>query len=104
MGARFCALDVVRPVAAEWDEKEETPWPVIQEAAEIGLYSWEFMAEAMMNDPTGLTMPVALEGTLLGRCWHWIINHGERARRSRHRGVWNTRTGNGMGSAVLWNK
>ena len=31
------ALDVVRPVAAEWDEKEETPWPVIQEAAEIGL-------------------------------------------------------------------
>ncbi len=60
------ALDVVRPVAAEWDEKEETPWPVIQEAAEIGLYSWEFMAEAMMNDPTGLTMPVALEELFWG--------------------------------------
>ena len=60
------ATDVVRPVAAEWDEKEETPWPVIQEAAEIGLYSWEFMAEAMMNDPTGLTMPVALEELFWG--------------------------------------
>ena len=60
------ATDVVRPVAAEWDEREETPWPVIQEAAEIGLYSWEFMAEAMMNDPTGLTMPVALEELFWG--------------------------------------
>ena len=60
------ATDVVRPVAGEWDEREETPWPVIKEAAEIGLYSWEFMAEAMMNDPTGLTMPVALEELFWG--------------------------------------
>ena len=55
------ANDVVRPVAADWGEREETTWPVIQEAAEIGLYSWEFMAEGMMGDPTGLTMPVAIE-------------------------------------------
>src|SRR5215210_7626398 len=27
----------VRPAAAEWDEREETPWPVIQEAAKIGM-------------------------------------------------------------------
>ena len=60
------AVDVVRPAAAEWDEREETPWPIIQEAAEIGLYGWEFMAEAMMNDPTGLTMPVALEELFWG--------------------------------------
>lgn len=33
------AADVVRPAAAEWDEREETPWPVIQEAAKVGLYS-----------------------------------------------------------------
>lgn len=33
------AAEVVRPAAAEWDEREETPWPVIQEAAKIGLYS-----------------------------------------------------------------
>ncbi len=60
------AENVVRPVAAEWDEREETPWPVIQEAAKIGLYSMEFMAEAMMGDPTGLTMPIAMEELFWG--------------------------------------
>jgi alkylation response protein AidB-like acyl-CoA dehydrogenase len=60
------AETVVRPAAEEWDEREETPWPVIQEAAKIGLYSWEFVAEGMMNDPTGLTMPVALEELFWG--------------------------------------
>jgi acyl-CoA dehydrogenase len=60
------AEDVIRPVAAEWDEREETPWPIIEEAAKIGLYGWEFMAEIMMNDKTGLTMPVALEELFWG--------------------------------------
>jgi len=32
----------IRPVAAEYDEKEEFPWPVIKNAAEIGLYGIEF--------------------------------------------------------------
>ena len=27
------AEDVVRPAAHEWDEREETPWPIIEEAA-----------------------------------------------------------------------
>ena len=27
------AADVIRPAAAEWDEREETPWPIIEEAA-----------------------------------------------------------------------
>ncbi|MGY6501274.1 MAG: acyl-CoA dehydrogenase family protein [Acidimicrobiales bacterium] len=60
------ARDVIRPAAQEWDEREEFPWPVVQEAAKIGLYGWEFMAEAMMGDPTGLTMPVALEEMFWG--------------------------------------
>ena len=30
------AESTVRPAASEWDEREETPWPVIQEAAKIG--------------------------------------------------------------------
>ena len=34
------AENVIRPAAHEWDEREETPWPVIQEAAKIGLYSF----------------------------------------------------------------
>ena len=43
----------IRPAAAEWDEREETPWPIIQEAAKIGLYGWESMAQ-FFADPTGL--------------------------------------------------
>jgi alkylation response protein AidB-like acyl-CoA dehydrogenase len=30
------AEDVIRPAAHEWDEREETPWPIIQEAAKAG--------------------------------------------------------------------
>jgi acyl-CoA dehydrogenase len=32
------AKNVIRPVAHEWDEREETPWPVIEEAARVGIY------------------------------------------------------------------
>ena len=39
------ATDVIRPAASEWDEREETPWPIIQEAAKVGLYSMEMFAE-----------------------------------------------------------
>ena len=59
------AADVVRPAAHEWDEREETPWPIIQEAAKIGLYSFEFLQNAFA-DPAGLTMPVASEELFWG--------------------------------------
>src|ERR1700726_947154 len=54
------AETVVRPAAHEWDEREETPWPIIEEAARIGLYSHDFVANAFA-DPTGLLFPVAME-------------------------------------------
>ncbi|MCU4185872.1 acyl-CoA dehydrogenase family protein [Acidiferrimicrobium sp. IK] len=54
------AENVMRPVAHEWDEREETPWPVIQEAANVGLYSLDFIANAFA-DPTGILMPVVME-------------------------------------------
>jgi len=60
------AVDVIRPAASEWDEREEFPFPVVEQAAQIGLYGWEFMAEAMMNDPTGITMPMAIEELFWG--------------------------------------
>ncbi len=60
------AEDVIRPAAQEWDQREETPWPILAESAKIGLYGWEFMAEMMMNDPSGLSMPVALEELFWG--------------------------------------
>src|SRR5213596_557785 len=60
------AENVVRPAAHEWDEREEFPMPIVQEAAKIGLYSFDFFANASMSDPTGLTMPVALEELFWG--------------------------------------
>jgi acyl-CoA dehydrogenase len=59
------AEDVVRPAAHEWDEREQTPWPVIQEAAKIGLYSFEGLAQ-FFADPTGLTLPVVNEELFWG--------------------------------------
>ncbi len=59
------AKDVMRPAAAEWDEKEATPWPIIQEAAKIGLYGFEGLAQ-FFADPTGLTMPIVNEELFWG--------------------------------------
>ena len=60
------ADNVMRPAAHEWDEREEFPWPIVEEAAKIGLYGWEFLANGMFNDPTGLTLPVAIEEMFWG--------------------------------------
>jgi len=60
------AETVIRPAGEEWDEREEFPYPIVKQAAEIGLYGWEFMAELMLNDPTGLSMPVAIEEMFWG--------------------------------------
>ena len=59
------AEDVLRPAAHEWDEREEFPYEIVQQAAEIGLYGWEFMMNAMA-DQTGLTLPVAVEELFWG--------------------------------------
>jgi acyl-CoA dehydrogenase len=59
------AEKVVRPAAAEWDEREETPWPIIQEAAEIGLYGFEGLAQ-FWADETGLTLPIVNEELFWG--------------------------------------
>ena len=56
---------VIRPAAHEWDEAEEFPWPVVQEAAKIGLYGVDFLMNAM-GDNTGLTLPVAIEELFWG--------------------------------------
>jgi acyl-CoA dehydrogenase len=59
------AEGVVRPVAAEWDEREETPWPVIEEAAKIGLYGFEALAQ-FWADESGLTLPIVNEELFWG--------------------------------------
>lgn len=59
------AADVVRPAAHEWDEREQTPWPIIQEAAKIGLYGFEGLAQ-FFADPTGLSLPIVNEELFWG--------------------------------------
>jgi acyl-CoA dehydrogenase len=59
------AAGVVRPAAAEWDEREDTPWPVIKEAAKIGLYGFESLAE-LYGDPSGLSLQIANEELFWG--------------------------------------
>ncbi len=59
------AESVVRPAAAEWDEREETPWPIIAEAAKIGLYGYEALA-SFWADETGLTLPIVNEELFWG--------------------------------------
>ena len=59
------AVDVIRPNAHEWDEREEFPWPIVQEAAKVGLYGLDFMMNAM-GDKNGLTLPVAIEEMFWG--------------------------------------
>src|SRR6476660_6056010 len=59
------AAEVIRPVAAEWDEREEFPWPVLEEAAKIGLYSRDFFATQSF-DETGLGIPITMEELFWG--------------------------------------
>ena len=59
------AESVIRPAAAEWDEREETPWPVLEEAAKIGVYSLDFYAQQYMEG-SGLGIPIAFEELFWG--------------------------------------
>jgi alkylation response protein AidB-like acyl-CoA dehydrogenase len=59
------AQAVIRPAASEWDEREETPWPILEQAAKIGLYSLDFFAQQWL-EPTGLGIPVAFEELFWG--------------------------------------
>ena len=59
------AENVIRPAAAEYDEREEFPWPVLAEAAKVGLYSLDFFATQWF-DETGLGIPLAMEELFWG--------------------------------------
>ena len=55
----------IRPVAAEYDESEEFPWPVMKKAADAGLYGLDIYMQAQ-QDPTGLTIPIIAEEIFWG--------------------------------------
>jgi alkylation response protein AidB-like acyl-CoA dehydrogenase len=59
------AATVIRPAGSEWDEREETPWPILEQASKIGLYSLDFFAQQWL-EPSGLGIPVAFEELFWG--------------------------------------
>ncbi len=59
------ATTVIRPAGSEWDEREQTPWPILEEASKIGLYSLDFFAQQAF-EPTGLGIVVAFEELFWG--------------------------------------
>src|SRR4051794_5607244 len=47
------ARDVIRPVAAQYDREQKTPWDVIKKASEVDLYGINYI-QTMGSDPEGM--------------------------------------------------
>src|SRR6202171_3741686 len=77
----------IRPVAHQYDEAEEFPWPVVKKAAEVGLYGVEFLQQTY-GDPTGTMRPLAAEELTWGCAGIALAiqGTGRRSRRSSRRG------------------
>src|SRR5215472_17974937 len=56
----------IRPVAHQYDESEEFPWPIVKKAAEVGLYGTEFLQQTFA-DGTGI-MPALVAEELTWGC------------------------------------
>src|SRR5882672_4299885 len=56
----------IRPVAHQYDESEEFPWPVVKKAAEVGLYGVDFLQQTY-GDGTGI-MPALVAEELTWGC------------------------------------
>ena len=69
------AEDMIRPVALDYDQRQEFPWPVLEEAAQRGFYSPLFYRD-LIGDPTGISLPMFMEELF----WGWL-----RGDRSLHR-------------------
>ena len=59
------AESVIRPVALDYDQKQEFPWPVLEEAAQRGFYSPLFYRD-LIGDPTGISLPMFMEELFWG--------------------------------------
>src|ERR1700749_558097 len=59
------AESVMRPVALDYDQRQEFPWPVLEEAAQRGFYSPLFYRD-LIGDPTGLSLPMFMEELFWG--------------------------------------
>src|SRR5690349_1776745 len=59
------AESVVRPVALDYDQRQEFPWAVLEEAAQQGFYSPLFYRD-LIGDPTGISLPMFMEELFWG--------------------------------------
>ncbi|ORW18433.1 acyl-CoA dehydrogenase [Mycolicibacter nonchromogenicus] len=59
------AESVIRPVALDYDQRQEFPWPVLEEAAAQGFYSPLFYRD-LIGDSTGLSLPMFMEELFWG--------------------------------------
>ena len=94
------AEKVVRPAAHEWDEKEEFPWPIVQEAAKIGLYGFE-SHRPVLGRPVRPHVPDRQRGALLGRRRDRHVDLRHHPRRRRHLRSGTPRADGRVGTAVL---
>src|SRR3981081_142355 len=56
----------IRPVAHQYDESEEFPWPIVKKEAEVGLYGVDFLQQTF-GDATGI-MPALVAEELTWGC------------------------------------
>ena len=54
------ALKEIRPHAAYYDRTEEFPWSIVKKAAQVGLYSFEFM-QTLFADESGILPAIVAE-------------------------------------------
>ncbi|WP_422743808.1 acyl-CoA dehydrogenase family protein [Mycobacterium sp. WMMD1722] len=59
------AEQCIRPVARDYDQRQEFPWAVLEEAATRGFYSPLFYRD-LIGDPTGLSLPMFMEELFWG--------------------------------------
>ncbi len=61
------AEDVIRPPAEEWDEREEFPWPIVAGGRQDRPLRLRLLGPGVdVGDPTGLTLPIAIEELFWG--------------------------------------
>jgi acyl-CoA dehydrogenase len=59
------AESVIRPVAPHYDQRQEFPWPVLEEAAQWRFYSPLFYRD-LIADKTGMSLPMFMEELFWG--------------------------------------
>ena len=88
--------EVIRPVAAEHDAEESTPWEVLKAAREWGLNGIDFL-QRLGRRPRRSAQRHLRGGAPLGLCRHRLGHIGLEARRGRHGGLRDARADRPLG-------